>query len=164
MFKVNDAVVYAAYGVCEVKAIEKRDLTGEEVEYYVLQPVGDTKNKFYVPTDRGTLREKMRKVLSREDTDMLISSMSGEKDIWIDDDIRRKEEYRRIIDKGERHELVRLVRTLYLRRKALAAKGKKLHANDERFLSTAENLLSEEFAFVLGIPREEVVPYIKAHI
>ena len=33
MYKVNDAVIYASYGVCIVKSIENRDFTGKDVEY-----------------------------------------------------------------------------------------------------------------------------------
>lgn len=43
MYNVNDAVVYASYGVCVISAIEERDFSGENIEYYILQPVGDKK-------------------------------------------------------------------------------------------------------------------------
>ena len=36
MFKVNDVVMYASYGVCEIAAIEEKDFSGENVEYYIL--------------------------------------------------------------------------------------------------------------------------------
>ena len=35
MFKVNDVVMYASYGVCEIAAIEEKDFSGENVEYYI---------------------------------------------------------------------------------------------------------------------------------
>lgn len=164
MYNVNDAVVYASYGVCVIKAIEKRDFSGESIEYYVLQPVGDSKNKFYVPTGSSPLADKLRKVYTREEVEALISEMPEQGNIWIDDDQRRKEEYRRIIDSGDRKELVGLIKTLYMRKKELSAGNKKLHSADERFLNEAENVLYDEFAYALGIPREEVVPYIKAHV
>lgn len=164
MYNVNDAVVYATYGVCIISAIEERDFSGENVEYYILQLVGDKKNTFYVPTSNSALKNKMRSIYSRKEVDDLISMMSDECCIWIDNDFQRKEEYKKIIDKGDRHELVRLIKTLYEKNIELNKNHKKLRSADEKFLREAENMLYDEFAYSLNIPREEVVPYIKQHI
>ena len=164
MFSSGDAVVYATYGVCIIKSIEKRDFSGEDVECYVLQPVSDPKNTFYVPTANGQLRDKMRRVMSKEETQDLICSMSREELIWIEDEQERKAEYRRILDGGDRRELVRLIKTLYLRKQELLECHKKLHSADERALNDAENMLYDEFAYALGIPREKVIPYIREHV
>lgn len=37
MFQVGDSVIYPAHGIAEVKAIERRRLGGEEVDFYVLK-------------------------------------------------------------------------------------------------------------------------------
>ena len=34
MYKVGDMVMYGTFGICKITAIEKRDFTGEEQEYY----------------------------------------------------------------------------------------------------------------------------------
>lgn len=164
MYNINDAVMYSTYGVCRIKSIEKRDFSGEDVEYYVLQPVGDDRNTFYVPTGDSPMKDKMRRVYTREEVEELIGVMPDEGSIWIENDIQRKEEYRRILDAGDRRELVKLIKTLYIRRQELEEKHKKLHSTDERFLRDAENMLYDEFAYALGIPKEEVLPYIKAHL
>ena len=39
-------------------------------------------------------------------------------------------------------------------------KGKKLHVNDARIFIEAEKMLYEEFAHVLHIEREQVLPFI----
>lgn len=164
MYNVNDAVVYASYGVCQIKSIEIRDFSGEPKDYYVLQPVGDSRNTFYIPTDSEALKEKMRRVYSRSEVDELINVMPDEGFIWIDNEPQRKEAYKKIIDSGDRHELVKLIKTLYIHRKELEQQHKKPHSSDERFLKDAENVLYDEFAYVLGISRDEVVPYIREHI
>ena len=163
MYNVNDAVVYASYGVCTVKSIENRDFSGESVEYYVLQPVNDIRNTFYVPTKVGTLHEKIRKVCSREEAEKLISGMNEENNIWIDDEPLRKAEYRRILDRGDKHELISLIKTLSNRSRELDRKKKKLHSADERILHDAENVLYDEFAYALEIPKDQVAPYIREH-
>lgn len=164
MYNVNDAVVYGSNGVCLITAIEERDFSGENVEYYILQPVGNQKNTFYVPTKNSILKNKMRSVFSRNEIDKLIGNMDRECCIWIDNDVKRKEEYRKIIEKGDRRELVRLIKTLYEKSVELSNQHKKLHSADERFLKDAENILYDEFAYSLDIPREKVVDYIKQHI
>jgi len=164
MYNVSDTVVYGSYGVCVISAIEERDFSGENVEYYILQPVGDKKNTFYVPTSNSALRSKMKSVCSRKEVNDLIRKMPDECCIWIDNDFQRKEEYRKIIDKGDRRELVRLIKTLYEKNIELSQKHKKLHSADEKFLRDAENILYDEFSYSLNIPRDEVVDYIKQHI
>ena len=79
-------------------------------------------------------------------------------------DMQRKAEYSRIIKDADKHEMISLIKTLYLRRKELAESGKKLRSTDENYLNLAENMLFEEFAYALDIDRSEVVEYIEKHI
>ena len=164
MYNVGDMVMYGAFGICKVTAVEKRDFTGEEQEYYILKHINSEKNIFYVPTGNEVALSKMHPICSKAEVDELISHMNSEGLIWIDNDIKRKEEYSRIIKDADKHEIIRLIKTLYLRRKELAENGKKLRSTDENYLSLAENMLFEEFAYVLDIDRSEVVEYIEKHI
>jgi CarD family transcriptional regulator len=164
MYNVNDVVMYGALGICKVTAIEKRDLTGEEQEYYILKHINAEKNVYYVPTNNEAALSNMHTICSKAEVNALICNMESEKLIWIENDIKRKEEYSRIIKNADKHELIGLIKTLYLRRKALAETGKKLRSADENFLSVAENMLFEEFAYALDIDRSEVVDYIEKHI
>ncbi len=164
MYKVDDMVMYGSFGICKVTAIEKRDLTGEEQEYYILKHINSEKNIFYVPTNNDTALSKIHPICSKAEVDELISHMNSEGLIWIDNDIKRKEEYSRIIKDADKHEIIRLIKTLYLRRKELAESGKKLRSTDENYLSLAENMLFEEFAYALDIDKSEVVEYIEKHI
>ena len=69
-----------------------------------------------------------------------------------------------IIRDGNKQEIIRLIKTLYLRRKEVAKSEKKLRSSDENHLNTAENMLFEEFAYALDIDKSEVVDYIEQHI
>ncbi|HRR77461.1 MAG TPA: CarD family transcriptional regulator [Ruminococcus sp.] len=164
MYNVGDMVMYGAFGICKVTAVEKRDFTGEEQEYYILKHINSDKNIFYVPTNNDAALSKMHPICSKAEVDELISHMNSEGLIWIDNDIKRKEEYSRIIKDADKHEIIRLIKTLYLRRKELAESGKKLRSTDENYLSLAENMLFEEFAYALDIDKSEVVEYIEKHI
>ena len=44
------------------------------------------------------------------------------------------------------------------------SEDRKLRSADEHFLKDAETALYEEFAYVLNIPKEQVLPYIQQHI
>ncbi|WP_024859474.1 CarD family transcriptional regulator [Ruminococcus flavefaciens] len=164
MYNVGDIVMYGTFGICKVTAIEKRDFTGEEQEYYILKHTSSEKNTFYVPLSNESALSNMHYVCSKAEVDELISHMNSEGLIWIDNDNKRKEEYSRIIKDADKHEIIILIKTLYLRRKELAESGKKLRSTDENYLSLAENMLFEEFAFALDIDRSEVVEYIEKHI
>ena len=164
MYSIGDMVMYGSFGICKVTAIEKRDLTGEEQEYYILKHINSEKNIFYVPTNNDKALSKMHRICSKAEVDELISHMNSEGLIWIDNDSKRKEEYSRIIKDADKQEIIRLIKTLYLRRKELAESGKKLRSTDENYLSLAENMLFEEFAYALDIDRSEVVEYIEKHI
>ncbi len=164
MYNVGDIVMYGTFGICKVTAIEKRDFTGEEQEYYILKHTSSEKNTFYVPLSNESALSNMHYVCSKAEVDELISHMNSEGLIWIDNDNKRKEEYSRIIKDADKHEIIRLIKTLYLRRKELAESGKKLRSTDENYLSLAENMLFEEFVFALDIDRSEVVEYIEKHI
>ena len=164
MYNVNDVVMYGTYGICKITAVEKRNFTSEEQEYYILRHISPDKNTFYVPKDNEAALSKMHTVCTRAEVDDLISHMNAEGLIWIDNDARRKEEYGRILKNADKHELIMLIKTLYLRRKELAENGRKLRSSDENSLNTAENMLFEEFAYALEIDRGDVVRYIEQHI
>lgn len=164
LYKVGDAVEYASNGVCVISAVEKHDFSGEDVEYYVLKPINDERNRFYVPTEKCPLHDKLRDVCSRDEAERLIGIMSQSEPVWIDDDTERREEYRKIIDSGDREELIRLIKALYLHRQKLSTQNRHLHISDERTLLEAENMLYDELSYALDIPRSEVIPYIESHI
>lgn len=164
MYNVNDTVMYSPCGVCRIEDITERDFSGENAEYYVLRPVGDCKSTFYVPTKNENLTGQMRKVLTRSEIDQLITLMPDEGLNWIEDENLRKEEYRRILRTGDRRELVRLIKTLYAQKQNRREQKKRLHSADEKFLRDAENMLYDEFAYVLDISKDEVPSYIKKHI
>lgn len=164
MYNVNDTVVYGSNGVCVITAIEERDFSGENIEYYILQPVGSPRNTFYVPTTNSVLTNKLKKIYSRNEIDSLISTMSGKSSLWIDDAVKRKEVYRKIIEDGNRNELFCMIKTLYEKHTELVQQHRKLYSTDEKFLKAAENILYDEFAYSLNISRDEVPDYIKKHI
>ena len=160
MVGIGDCVVYGNHGVCRIETTEMKQMGNKQMEYYVLKPVFDQKSTVFVPTANETLIAKMKRLLTREEITDLIDSIPENDCIWIENEGVRREEYRNIIHRGDRTELVKLIKTLYLHQKKQFSENKKLHIADERFLSEAEKILHEEFAFVLGLDKGDVVDFI----
>lgn len=159
-FKVNDIVLYCSYGVCKIVEISNKNFNDKILEYYVLRPVYDKKSTIYVPVSNQTLTAKMRPILSVEEIYDLVHFMSKENLIWIENETIRKQQYKQILVDGKREQLIQLIKTIYLRQKKLKVSGKRLHITDERFLKEAEKMLYSEFAYVLNIECEQVLPFI----
>lgn len=164
MFQINDTVIYGAEGVFKIQEISNMDFAGEKKEYYVLKSLYNENSTIFVPTDKETLLAKMRKILSKEEIYDMIRSMPDEELIWIEDESERMQVYKDILIKGNHRQIVKLIRTLYLHGQNLKQLGKNLHKVDERFLKDAERILYDEFAYVLNIKPNQVLPFIQEQI
>ncbi len=159
-FFIGDNVRYATTGVCSIVDITEMTVSKKRSQYYVLQPVYKNTLQVYVPCDNEALISKMRRILSKEEIMELIESMPKTVSAWNDNELSRKQEFLQILSLGDRQKLISMIRTIYLHKEKQAASGKRLHQSDERSFMEAQRLLSDEFAFVLGIKPEEVTPFI----
>lgn len=164
MFQIGETVLYGTEGVCRITEVMQMKCGGTRAEYYVLKPIYRGGATIYVPLGNERLLERMRRVLSAQEIDELLQSVTQEELAWIDDANERRQEYAKILTAGDRRDIVRLIRALYLRRQALVSVGKHLRTSDEQLLRDAEKLLNDEFALVLNIPQHEVPEYIRRHI
>ncbi len=159
-FATEEYIVYSAHGVCRIAEIIEKEICGKKAKYYALEPVYDKNMALYVPVDNEKLTAKMHKILSAEEIYALVRSMPENPEIWIENEQERKAKYKEILEAGERGAIVCLIKTLHNHEKKQKNSGRKLHVADERFLREAEKILHEEFAYVLDISVEQVVPFI----
>ena len=165
MYKVNETVIYGTEGICKITDIAERNFNSSVEKYYILKPLYNSSSTIMVPINNEILVSRMRRMLSCEEIEKLIEDMPGEEGLeLIDDEKKRKEEYRGVILRGDRKELVKLIKTLYVHGENQKKLGKKLHACDERFFRDAEKMLYEEFAAALNIDKEGVLPFILSKI
>lgn len=160
MFKVNDVVVYGSQGVCEIIGIEDRKIGGELKNYFVLRAKDDKGATFYVPTWNEKAWGKMRKVMTKSEVDALIDSMPGKKPIWIENESERKETYKNILATGDQAAIISMVQALFLHKKEREAEGKRLHMSDEHFMKDAEQILYNEWQYVLNMDKAGLMAYI----
>lgn len=164
MFETGVRVLYGIHGICTILGTQKQLVARKRVEYYVLEPLDQPGARYYVPTQNQAAVAKLRKILSKEEIDMLLHSEEARQDTWIVDENMRKQRYRELIHGGDRTALVSMVGTLLRHKKMQQEAGRKFHLCDENFLRDAQKLLSAEFALVLGIAPEEVGAYIQKEI
>jgi len=156
MYRIDDTVMYGTIGVCKIEALEERSFNGIKRNYYVLKPLFQEGTTTYVPVDNEKLVSKIHKTLSAEEIKHLVRTLSNAETQWIDKDNERKQVYLAALEKGNRRELIGLVRAVLKHKAEQIAKGKKLHICDEHFLVQAQKVLYDEFSFVLHIDRDEV--------
>lgn len=160
MYQKNCVVIYGLHGVCRIADVTIKDFSGQEETYYILKPIFDDRSTFFVPV-KNSSAQKLRPLLSIEEVNALIEGISCQDVIGIEDEKHRKDAYKKIIESGDRGEMMRLIKTLYMRKEEQQKAGKKQHIIDEHFMKEAESILYDEFAYVLQIEKDDIVPYIK---
>lgn len=161
MFHVNDVIIYGAQGVCKIAGTEEKIMGGKKKNYYVLKPVGDNGSTIFVPTDNEVVLKKMRRLLTKDEIHKLIDSMQSESAAWVANESERRELYKNILAKGDHLELIKMIKAIYAHKKEREAEGKRLHMSDERFFKDAEQILYNEFQYVLDITgKDALIVYI----
>ena len=164
MFQINDVVVYGAQGVCEIVGIDEKKLNKVNKKYFVLKPKNDKGATFYVPTWNEKAWSKMRKVMTKKDVDALIDAMPNKTPIWIANENERRDTYKRILASGDQAEIIAMMQALFAHKKEREAEGKRLHMSDEHFMKDAEQLLYNEWQYVLNVDKTGLMDYIFSRI
>ena len=164
MFKIGEYIIYGFNGVCRVENVGTIRLSGIEKDrlYYTLHPFGEKEGTIYTPVDNKTTL--MRPILTKKEAKELLDEISGIDSLWITDERTREMTYKEVMNKCDSREWVRIIKTLYLRRKERIAEGKKITASDEKYLRLAEENLYSELSVALEIPRNQMEEYIADYI
>lgn len=160
MFNVNDTILYGTHSICKITDITEQKFNRSTNKYYILQPLHNASSTIYVPMDNEKLIAKMRRILSEEEIYELIKAMPDKNGTWIENKNERNEYFRSILSNGDRAEIIKLIKIIYQHKEELKAIGKKLHASDEQFFKEAEKVIYDEFALVLNIRYDQVLPFI----
>ena len=164
MFELGTMLVHPTYGVCEVVHIGKIDMKNVKDErlYYTLIPLYDSKSKLFIPTDSDGLG--LRPVMTKESALELVASLPAMEPITVQNEKEREKVFKEMIRGGNCEDISRIIKTLYLRKKARLAAGKKAVSIDEKFLFMAREQLYGELAVSLGIEKNGVEDYIAQSI
>lgn len=160
MYEVNDVIVYGKNGICKVVEIGPVALSmaDRKKEYYTLRPIYQHEAVIYVPVDNS--KTIMREVISKEEAKQLITEIPEIDTVWITNEKEREAQYRSAIATCDCRELVKIIKTLYERKKSRLKDGKKVTVVDERYFRAAEEQLYGELAYALEIDKAQVADYI----
>lgn len=160
MFGIGDYVICSNKGVCVVENITTLNITGvdSERQYYILKPLYITGSTVYVPVDSP--KDSIRKVLERDAAQKLVETIPEIPMLVITNDKLSEQAYKECIKKNDCAELVKIIKTIYLRKQKRLQAGRKVTAVDAKYFHIAEDNLYGELAVALDMSRKEVEDYI----
>lgn len=150
-FNIGDKVVYPAHGVAEVTGVERREIAGSAMEFYVLRVLENDMKVMVPKKNAGSvgLRRIVDDVQVQEVYEVL--TRRGEKistATWN----RRYREYMEKIKTGSLLEIASVLRDLCILRG-----DKDLSFGERKMLDTARTLLVQELALAKGVQGADVV-------
>lgn len=148
MYNVNDYVVYM-HETCKI--LEVKNI--KDKKYYVLEPINDNSLKISIPCDNKNIKS----IISREKIDNLISNIPSILEI----DESNKNKYKELLNNNSYEDLIRIIKTTYLRNMNRLNNKKKISDRDEYYFLLAEKYLYSEMSITLNMSIEEVREYIK---
>ena len=160
MFEIGEYVVCGNKGVCVVEDVAKLDISGvdREREYYILKPLYMAGSTVYVPVDSA--EKSMRRVLKRHEAQKLIRDIPDIPLLVITNDKLTEQMYRECIRANDCEELIKIIKTIYMRTQKRLQAGRKVTAVDAKYFHMAEDNLYGELAVALEMPKDEVEGYI----
>ena len=164
MFEIGEYVICGNKGVCRVEDITTLDITGVDKnrKYYILKPKYVSGSTVYIPVDSP--KESMRKVLQPEEAKRLIDQIADIPLLTFTDDKLSEQAYKECMKSNNCEELVKIIKTIYIRKQMRIQAGRKITAVDAKYFHLAEESLYGELAVSLGIDRDEVAAYITGEI
>ena len=157
MFQVGEYIVCDHNGVCQVLAVTEMPELKKDVLYYQLEPVYSRGSRIFVPVDSNKL--VMRRVFTEEEVETLLKEIPSIETIW-----KREEQYREVARKYDCREWVKIIKTIYLRKRNRRMEGKKITYIDEKYMKLAEENLYGEISIPLKISPDRVERFIRDRI
>lgn len=160
MFSIGQHVICGNKGACTVEDITTLDITGVDKGkmYYILKPVYLSASTVYVPVDSGTV--SMRNILTRDEAESLIQEIPRIEPLKITNEKFLEQDYKTCVKSNHCIELVKLIKTIYLRKQKRLETGRKETAVDSKYFKIAEEHLYGELALALEMDKREVYKYI----
>ena len=160
MYQAGDLIMYGSTGVCRVESVGKLDGNPRDnTQYYKLAPVFDTET-IYTPIDTKAF---MRPVMTREQAEELIARIPDiPDDVCGGCDIKMlSERYRACLNTHENDDLIRLIKSVYLKNERSIKAGRHMGQIDQQYMKRAEKLLYGKLAVALDMEFDQIQPYIK---
>lgn len=159
MYKVGDYIMYGKSGVCQIKDICASPFDENDTKtYYVLSPLFGAATVIYTPVENTKIAS--RTLMEKCDASSLIDKMPEICELEIENEKMRRDIYKQTVASLVPEGFVKVIKTVYSRRRAFAAAKRHLTEVDVEYESYAKRSLYSELSVVLGIPFEEVEQYV----
>lgn len=152
MFKINDYIVYKK-DVCKVKDIKQNHLNG--LDYYVLESIDDKTLTIEIPSNT----EFIRNIISKKEVEKIINTISQIEIITVDNERAYEQIYKELL-KGNHLDLIKIIKTTYLKNENRVLNNKKISEKDDIYFKKAEKLLYNEFSIALNMTFNEIKEYV----
>ena len=155
MYKKDDYVVYKR-DVCKIREIKNNKLNGND--YYILVPIDDASLIIDVPTDNkmGYLRD----IITKDRANELINNIPNINPIGNIEDKYLERKYKELLYNGTLEDLIRIIKTTYLRNDDRSKNHKKISEKDINYFNHAERYLYNELSISLNMSFDETKNYI----
>jgi CarD family transcriptional regulator len=148
--KIGDMAVYPAQGVAVFQGVEKTEVMGRSMTFYILQ-VLDSNKKIMIPLEK-LQSVKLREVINEREVAEVFAILR-ERDVNLNDEtwVRRYRSYDEKMKTGSIYEIAEVLRDLNLRKH-----DKDLSFGERRMLDTARRLLVQELSVARQSDKDEV--------
>ena len=127
----------------------------KDVNYYVLEPVSDSSLKLNIPVSSNSIRN----LITIDKVNELIKEIPFIDTIDIDDK-NIEFEYKKLLNTGTPENLIKIIKTTYLRNQDRLNNKKKISDKDRNYFELAEKYLYTEISIVLNKSFEDTKNYI----
>ena len=152
MYQENDLLVYKK-DVCAVGEIKFKYI--KDIDYYILRPINDKSLKIQVPTTSSSIR----KLITKEKIEEIIDNITNI-EIIKNDTKKLENNYKQLMQSGTHEDLIKIIKTTYLRNKERLDNNKKTTDKDNYYFNQAELYLYNEFSVVLGLTYDGTKQYV----
>ena len=154
MFEIGEVVVYKRE-VCIIKEIKKN--FHKNLDYYILNSIIDESLVLQVPIENKM--GYLRKIMTPNEVENLIEKIPNIECIDTNEKFIENE-YKTLLQTNEIDDLIKIIKTTYLRNHNRQKEGKKLADKDSFFFNKAEKFLYTEISKSLNMEYEDVKNYI----
>ncbi|MCF0114281.1 MAG: hypothetical protein HUJ56_02930 [Erysipelotrichaceae bacterium] len=157
MYQIQDVVMYRR--VVSTVVDIKRDRRKKQT-YYILEPYHTTgpSTRFEVPVENKA--GHLKPLMTQSELEELIVQIPSIEIVTLNTS-NVKTEYDSLLNSGSREDLIRLIKTTYMRNQHRLSVNKKIGVIDDNYFRRAEQYLYEECSAVLNKSLEDTRAYFR---
>ncbi|MEC5423497.1 CarD family transcriptional regulator [Virgibacillus sp. C22-A2] len=156
MFTIGELVIYSTHGICKIDDICEKNFSGITRSYYVLRPVDNNNHHLTISTPVNSDKVVMLELMQKEEANELLEVFKCPGIKWNDSANARHNIYSKLVNTGNRKEIVKVVSTLMRRKSEMELLDRKLYEQDRKLLEATQKVLFQELALSLNTTSAEI--------